>query len=770
MKTYHLLLTALLVACTPSDLQWEDAVPGNPHFEGWDLAPGAREIVVSTTIQAAIDSAARGDVILVPAGTWHEELYVNQGVSIIGTSRDETTLVGSVTVEEGQTEVTVASMSILSPTWVSSGAAHVDPYGIKVSGGDVTFFYDLRIQYFQKGFFADYTGGGWIWESEISHNWFGVYGYGCSGFRVYSCLITSNPGAGVRTQYIDPEYETYVVNNTLVGNGFGGASEPVSGAIALYTNSRELVANNIIVSNARGIDCDSCRNLFDSNLVWGNAVDYSGDASASATDLSTDPLFVDATEGDYHLSPTSPCIDAGISVPVPRDHDGQTRPQGAAYDLGYDEFVSSGYDLLLTEVLANPTRESTGEFVEIYNASGGTVDLAGLKVGDGGDLDILTAYSGGTTSLAVGAYAVVVDPDYTGAYGIGSGVTVVTTTDTTLGNGLTTADRVTLYESDGTTVIATFTHPSDPGDGVSLEMVDLSKGDISGNWRASACPDNMSPGADHCFPPSGNPGGLVITEVMANALDEVTGEFVEVYNPTTTEIDLAGLVIADNASSDILVGYQGGSTLVGPSDHALIVDPDLVDAYFLPAGIVLVTTSDATIGNGLSNASDSVTLYKSDATTVIDSYSFRMDPGNGVSVEKRNYAGGDVGSNWIAGDSNCGSGHSVGRLNGATGGRCEALLITEVMANALDEDTGEFVEIYNAGLSGAELDGLVITDGDALDYLVSFAGGNSFLEAGAYALVLDVEYAGEYDIVPGTILMRTLDTTLGNSLAVTDSI
>jgi len=756
------IATALVTACSPGDFHPMADAPHPPA--------GAREIVVTTTIQDAIDEAGGGDVVRVPAGTWHEDILIDKGISVIGAGPGRTTLEGSVTLVDGITSVNVASMTILSPTWASTGSAYADPYGIQVEGGDVTFFWDLRVRYFEHGVDLDYPGGFWMWDSEISNNWHGVHGYGCVGLRLYSNLIASNPGAGVYTQYTSSEYETHVVNNTFVGNGFGGAAEEVSGALALSTNSRQIVANNIVVSNAKGIDCSSCQTPFSYNLVWGNVIDYAGDASASPTDLSVDPLF-SGSEGAYHLTSASPCIDAGAPMPVAvADCDGDARPQGASFDIGYDEFVPSGTDLLITEVLANASVESTGEFVEIYNAGAGSVDLAGLKLGDGGDLDTLVAFDAGPTTVSGGDYAVVVDPEYPGNYAIDPDVVLVTTGDTTLGNGLTTSDRVTLYEADGTTVAATFTQPSDPGDGVSLERVDLAKGDVPGNWRASVCPDHMSPGGPPCFAPSGDPAGLVVTEVMANAKDEATGEFVEIYNPTTNDIDLAGLVLADSASSDVLVGYQGGSTLVAPASHAVVIDPDFVDAYHLPSGICLVTTSDATLGNGLSNASDTVKLLQSDGSTVISEFSWSTDTGNGISFEKRDYAAGDGPANWTSGAVNCSSGHSVGRLNGAAGGRCEALLVTEVMANAIDEDTGEFIELYNAGSGGVELDGLVFTDGDASDALVSFAGGNSFLEAGEYALILDSEYAGDYDIPSGTILMRTLDTTLGNSLSVTDPV
>jgi uncharacterized protein YjlB len=45
----------------------------------------ARVIPVRTTIQAAVDVARSGDVVLVPAGSYHENLVVSaDGISIVG--------------------------------------------------------------------------------------------------------------------------------------------------------------------------------------------------------------------------------------------------------------------------------------------------------------------------------------------------------------------------------------------------------------------------------------------------------------------------------------------------------------------------------------------------------------------------------------------------------------------------------------------------------------------------------------------------------------
>ena len=65
-------------------------------------------------------------------------------------------------------------------------------------------------------------------------------------------------------------------------------------------------------------------------------------------------------------------------------------------------------------------------------------------------------------------------------------------------------------------------------------------GDVAGNWQASLCAAASSPGSEACFPEAGDPASLVISEVMANPLDEGTGEFVELRNVAALAIDLDG--------------------------------------------------------------------------------------------------------------------------------------------------------------------------------------------------------------------------------------
>ncbi len=758
MARIHLFLLAICAsACAAPEPALDPAPARDPVL--------LNEAIPFTTIQAAIDAAGGGDTVTVPPGTYTENIEIDKSITVAGAGQDATLLIGWVEID-GMTETTLSGFGITSPTYVSDGTWYTTEAGVFIDGdGGIVHVRDVSVQYFEYGIYAMGSAYSVMGEITAAYNQWGIYSEWDYRNTIQNSVVHSNAYAGI----LSDDGTGTIAHNTVWGNGFGGATS-TCGGIVLESGDGSTVVNNIIVSNDDGLNCDGCSSSASSNLVWGNTTDYVNDASASATDISEDPLLVAMTEGDYHLSAGSPCIDAGATSSVVTDFDGDTRPGGTAPDIGYDEFVESGTSIVITEVLANAAIESTGEFVELYNAGASTVDLAELLITDGDDVDTITGYGGRGTELAAGGYAVVLDPEYDGAYTIDGDALLVIVGDNTIGNGLTTADTVTLTEADGTTVVATFSHPSDPGDGVSIELVDIDTGDVAGNWRASVCADGMSPGSGHCFPESGDPADLVITEVMANAADERTGEFVELYNPTGNDIDVGGLILDDGDSTDVLEGYRGGTTLLGAGEHAVILDPDFAEDYALPAGLVLITTPDATLGNGLANASDSIALYDTDGATLIDSYTWAMDPGDGVSVEKLDYAAGDVSTNWGAGSDGCGEGHSIGRLNGSTGGVCAGIIISEVMANAIDEDTGEFVELYNTGSTAVDLAGLVISDGDATDILQAFDGGDTVLAPGAFALVLDAEYADDYSIDSAALLLTTGDTTLGNSLSVSDPV
>ncbi|MBI2427148.1 MAG: lamin tail domain-containing protein [Candidatus Kerfeldbacteria bacterium] len=184
--------------------------------------------------------------------------------------------------------------------------------------------------------------------------------------------------------------------------------------------------------------------------------------------------------------------------------------------------------VVITEVMANPVSEDQDEFIELYNASGAAVDLAGWQVTDGDALDTIVAWDPamhgvftdpdavtGTTVLAARQLAVVFDSEYLAGekpYDVPAGTVVLTIANTTLGNGLTSTDPITLYDASrvivstyGTPVLSDDWHladdngldgiPFDPGNGLSVERVDAALADVESNWVESPAESGATPGA-----------------------------------------------------------------------------------------------------------------------------------------------------------------------------------------------------------------------------------------------------------------------------------
>ncbi|KPL18634.1 MAG: hypothetical protein AMJ92_07070 [candidate division Zixibacteria bacterium SM23_81] len=152
---------------------------------------------------------------------------------------------------------------------------------------------------------------------------------------------------------------------------------------------------------------------------------------------------------------------------------------------------------------------------------------------------------------------------------------------------------------------------------------------------------------------------IVINEVMANPLDEDTGEFVELYNCGDVPIDLSGWRLADAAdTNDFILDYAGlhdwgiSGTVVPPEGYALIVDPEYSGEYqtFLKeqadsTKVVLLTIGlDTTLGNGLTNSGDLVIITDGEGFYV--AFQWIRDSGQGISWEKIEPELGDEESNW----------------------------------------------------------------------------------------------------------------------------
>ncbi len=80
-------------------------------------------------------------------------------------------------------------------------------------------------------------------------------------------------------------------------------------------------------------------NTLDFEYLYSDFFDNGFGMLSGSGNISGDPLFVDASSGDYHLQEISPCIDSGTSQDAPStDFDGNSRPVGNGWDMGPYEY------------------------------------------------------------------------------------------------------------------------------------------------------------------------------------------------------------------------------------------------------------------------------------------------------------------------------------------------------------------------------------------------------------------------------------------------
>jgi parallel beta-helix repeat protein len=117
------------------------------------------------------------------------------------------------------------------------------------------------------------------------------------GITVENCLIYNNSSEGIITG--NGSDSLSVENCTIYGNTKG-----------IKNYSAGSVLDCIITNNSTyGVEAGSSQSVTYSD-VWNNGTNYSGGVSAGSGCISSDPDFVDAANGDFHLDTGSPCIDA----------------------------------------------------------------------------------------------------------------------------------------------------------------------------------------------------------------------------------------------------------------------------------------------------------------------------------------------------------------------------------------------------------------------------------------------------------------------------
>lgn len=140
----------------------------------------------------------------------------------------------------------------------------------------------------------------------------------------------SGQGAGIwaRGSTIGDPMTGTLSHNTVADNDGEGVRVGLYATVTLI--------NNIVAGNAVAMTNTSPASATlsaDHTLFWNNA----STPMSGTNSIVGDPAFV--SSGDYHLTPASPAINAGVSARVAFDIDGDPRPIGPGPDIGADEYV-----------------------------------------------------------------------------------------------------------------------------------------------------------------------------------------------------------------------------------------------------------------------------------------------------------------------------------------------------------------------------------------------------------------------------------------------
>ena len=329
-------------------------------------------------IQDAISQAVDGDTILVDPGVYVENIYFLGKSITVGslflTTQD--TMYISQTVINGNQDGNVVkfcasedSTSILTGFTIQNGYAH-GAYPGNWGGGILCDHSSPKLTNLALINNSAYVNGGGMCCFDnsspiielvtISNNWAGYHG---GGFDCYysnpnlrNVTIINNSatfsGGGINLEKSDPVLSKVTICNN-VANDYGGG-------IFSYINSNPSLINCIVSDNI------GYYGLYNYHINPGNPSIYysdfynnengnfyncgewlgvnvttnaNGDSCDAFYNIQLDPLFVDFSNNDYHLSWTnypipdstmSPCIDAG-DPNSPPDPDGTIADMGAYY-------------------------------------------------------------------------------------------------------------------------------------------------------------------------------------------------------------------------------------------------------------------------------------------------------------------------------------------------------------------------------------------------------------------------------------------------------
>jgi len=305
-------------------------IAGSEH-----TVPGSRTITVAldgsgdfTSIQEAVDSARKGDMVMIQAGSYAQDLTIHskEKIKIVGAGVDQVTL-------QGRREM----VGVLHVGKWPYGAMDIEISGLTINehgGHAVGIFNGNRITLRQlrvKGMVfgqqvqgvriedcmigGSETTGVHFADSQailignvIHDNDHGVNVSGKSTVRLERNIITRSLFEAV---VVSDQAKTVLINNTLVKNG--------GGAAFLGLSINEVSGNIFGLNNVGLLIASSSQTKTSYNALFNREANYmrAGSPNLHApeleveSDITADPRFVDAEHNDFRLKSDTTLVDRG---------------------------------------------------------------------------------------------------------------------------------------------------------------------------------------------------------------------------------------------------------------------------------------------------------------------------------------------------------------------------------------------------------------------------------------------------------------------------
>ena len=313
---------------------------GNDAEDGWSWSHA------KATIQEGVNTAsATGKEVWVAEGEYCENILITTGgLALYGgfngaeRRRQDRNYAIHETIIHGFGDSVITVSHASSPVGID---------GFTLTGGAGTFCDEPVSGYCGGGICCD-SSSAVIINNQIvdnlvdNHFYYAGYGAGVFALNCSNLIIANNVVAG--NGFVDwSGYEAVGLVNCS-GQVVGNTIAMNANIFGICYDSPITLANNIIAFNLGGTDNTGVgAHTNTKNCVYGNTYDdYIG--TPGIGDLNTDPLLVNPSGGDYHLSSTSPCQDAGNAAYTfgDFDMDMDLRVEDLTVDIGADELSACG--------------------------------------------------------------------------------------------------------------------------------------------------------------------------------------------------------------------------------------------------------------------------------------------------------------------------------------------------------------------------------------------------------------------------------------------